>query len=127
MTHQLVSTGSATERTFGYSRAVRVGGLVWVAGTTAMAADGPVGGADVYAQTQEVLTRIRTALEEAGATVEDVVRTRVFVVDIATWAEVGRAHRETFGEVLPASTIVEVSRLFDPRLLVEVEADAVVG
>jgi enamine deaminase RidA (YjgF/YER057c/UK114 family) len=123
----LVSNGSQTERLFGYSRAVRVGNFVSVAGTTAMSPDGPVGGLDVAEQTRESLRRIRAALEEAGAGINDVVRTRIFVTDITTWQEVGRVHRELFAEALPASSIVEVSRLFDPRILVEIEVDAIVG
>ncbi|CAM3726867.1 RidA family protein [Kibdelosporangium persicum] len=121
----LISSGSQTEKTFGYSRAVRVGGHVSVAGTTAMSPDGPVGGADVAAQTREILRRAADALAQAGVGLGDVVRTRVFVTDIDTWREVGAVHREFFGHVLPASTIVEVSRLFDPRLLVEIEMDAI--
>jgi len=121
----LISSGTATEREFGYSRAVRAGGFVSVAGTTAMTADGPVGGTDVAEQTRECLRRIQAALEQAGAGLPDVVRTRIFVVDIDTWREVGRVHREVFAETLPATSIVEVARLFDPRLLVEIEADAI--
>jgi len=122
----LVSNGSHTEKVFGYSRAVRVGNFVSVAGTTAMTPDGPVGGADVAEQTRESLRRIGAALAEAGTGFADVVRTRIFVTDIDTWPEVGRVHRELFAEALPASSIVEVSRLFDPRLLVEIEVDAIV-
>jgi enamine deaminase RidA (YjgF/YER057c/UK114 family) len=122
---RFVSSGSATEKVFGYSRAVRAGELVCVAGTTAMGPDGPVGGSDVAAQTRECLRRIEAALTEAGVTIADVVRTRIFVTDIDIWCEVGEVHREVFGQVPPATTIVEVSRLFDPRLLIEIEADAV--
>nr|WP_042178155.1 RidA family protein [Kibdelosporangium sp. MJ126-NF4]CEL13011.1 Bona fide RidA/YjgF/TdcF/RutC subgroup [Kibdelosporangium sp. MJ126-NF4]CTQ98697.1 Bona fide RidA/YjgF/TdcF/RutC subgroup [Kibdelosporangium sp. MJ126-NF4] len=121
----LVSSGSLTEKTFGYSRAVRVGAYVSVAGTTAMGQDGPVGGADIAAQTRECLQRAADALDQAGVSVTDVVRTRVFVTDITTWREVGAVHQEFFAEVLPATTIVEVSALFDPRLLVEIEVDAI--
>jgi|SRR5215472_7128771 len=122
---RLISSGTPTEREFGYSRAVRAGSFVSVAGTTAMAAGGPVGGADVADQTRECLRRIQAALEQAGAGLSDVVRTRIFVIDIDTWREVGRVHREVFSETLPATSIVEVARLFDPRLLVEIEADAI--
>ena len=124
---QLVSSGAAWEPVVGYSRAVRVGPWVSVAGTTAAAdGGGAVGGDDIGAQTREALRRIAAALEEAGAGLEHVVRTRMYVTDISRWEEVGRVHGEVFGEVRPASTMVEVSRLIDPALLVEVEADAVV-
>jgi len=123
----VVSDGSVAEREFGYARAVRVGNLVSVAGTTAMAPDGPVGGADLAGQTREVLSRIGSALERAGAGPADVVRTRVFVTDVARWREVGAVHRAFFAGVLPVTTIVEVAKLFDPRLLIEIEADAVVA
>jgi len=121
----LVSGGSQTESTFGYSRVVRAGAFVSVAGTTAMGPDGPVGGADVGEQTREILRRVQDALTRAGAALGDVVRTRLFVTDITTWREIGEVHREFFADILPASTIVEVSRLFDERLLVEIEVDAV--
>lgn len=124
---QLVSSGGAWEPVVGYSRAVRVGAQVWVAGTTAaLPGGGAVGGDDVGAQAREVLRRIAAALDEAGASLHDVVRTRMFVTDISRWEEVGRAHGEVFGAIRPASTMVEVSRLIDPALLVEIEADAVV-
>lgn len=126
MPHTLISDDSPTEREFGYSRAVRVADLVSVSGTTAMSADGPVGGADLAAQTREVLRRIHASLTRAGATLADVVRTRVFVTDVTRWREVGAVHRQFFADVRPATTIVEIARLFDPRLLVEIEADAVV-
>lgn len=120
-----ISSGTHTEEVFGYSRAVRVGDAIYVSGTTAMAADGPIGGADVAEQTRECLRRIESALEHAGAGLADVVRTRIFVTDINTWRDVGRVHRALFGGAPPASTIVEVARLFDPRLLVEIEVDAI--
>ena len=124
---QLVSSGAAWEPVVGYSRAVRVGQWVSVAGTTAAAeGGGAVGGDDVAAQTREALRRIAVALEEAGAGLEHVVRTRMYVTDISRWEEVGRVHGEVFRHVRPASTMVEVRRLIDPALLVEVEADAVV-
>ena len=121
----VVSDGSYTESVFGYSRAVRVGDFISVAGTTAMAPDGPIGGAEIGEQTRECLRRIEGALERAGARLTDVVRTRVFVTEIASWRDVGRVHREVFAAALPATTIVEIARLFDPRLLVEIEADAI--
>lgn len=126
-TRQLISSGAPWEPVVGYSRAVRVGPWVWVAGTTAADPDGgAVGGDDVGLQTREVLRRIAAALEQAGAGLEHVVRTRMYVTDISRWEAVGRAHGEVFREVRPASTMVEVSALVDPALLVEIEADAVV-
>lgn len=124
---QLVSSGALWEPLVGYSRAVRVGSWVAVAGTTASdGAGGAVGGQDIGEQTREALRRIAEALDQAGATLEDVVRTRLFVTDIRRWEEVGRAHGEVFGAIRPASSMVEVSRLIDPVLLVEIEADAII-
>ena len=124
---QLVSSGTTWEPLVGYSRAVRVGPWVSVAGTTASTPDGgAVGGDDVAEQMREVLRRIGTALAEAGARLEDVVRTRMFVTDIGRWEEIGRVHGEAFGGIRPASSMVEVSRLIHPALLIEMEADAVV-
>ena len=123
----MVSSGAIWESVVGYSRAVRVGSWVSVAGTTAAAeGGGAIGGADVGAQAREALRRIAAALEQAGAGLQDVVRTRIFVTDISSWQEVGRAHGEFFGSIRPATSMVEVSRLIDPALLVEIEADAVV-
>lgn len=127
MHRRAITSGAPWESIVGYSRAVRVSNLVFVAGTTA--ADGfggAVGGDDVAAQTREALRRVESALREAGASVGDVVRTRMFVTDIARWEEVGRAHGEYFAGIQPASTMVEVSALIDPTLKVEVEAVAVV-
>jgi enamine deaminase RidA (YjgF/YER057c/UK114 family) len=115
-----VSSGSQYESTVGYSRAVRVGPYVVVAGTTGQ-------GGDITEQTRNALRRIETALREAGAELSDVVRTRVYVTDIARWHEVGAVHAEVFGEIRPVATMVEVSALISPELLVEVEADAYVG
>lgn len=124
---QLVSSGAMWEPVVGYSRAVRVGPWVSVAGTTAASdVGGAVGGDDIGAQAREALRRLVAALEQAGAGPEHVVRTRMFVTDISRWEEVGRAHGEVFGEIRPATSMVEVSRLIDPALLVEIEADAVV-
>jgi enamine deaminase RidA (YjgF/YER057c/UK114 family) len=124
---RLVSAGTVWEAGVGYSRAVRAGQWVSVSGTTAAAeGGGAVGGDDIEAQTREALRRIATALEQLGARIDDVVRTRVFVTDIDRWAEVGRAHAAVFGSIRPATSMVEVSRLIDPALLVEIEADAVV-
>lgn len=112
----------------GYSRAVRVGPLVHVTGTTATDAAGEiVAEGDVYGQAAQAIANIAAALAQAGARLEDVVRTRIYVTDIARWEDVARAHREAFGSIMPATTMVEVSRLIDPRMLVEIEADAVVG
>ncbi|HNT39976.1 MAG TPA: RidA family protein [Rubrivivax sp.] len=121
-----ISSGGPWEEAVGYSRAVRVGSHVSVAGTTAATAQGIVGPGDPYAQAMQALRTIQAALEEAGATLQHVVRTRMFVTDIAHWPEVGRAHAEFFAAVRPAATLVEVSRLVDPALLVEIEADAIV-
>jgi enamine deaminase RidA (YjgF/YER057c/UK114 family) len=124
---QRVSSGAAWEPIVGYSRAVRVGSWVLVAGTTAaLEGGGAVGGDDMGAQTREALRRIALALEQVGATLQDVVRTRMFVTDISRWEEVGRAHGEVFGAIRPATSMVEVTRLIDSELLVEIEADAII-
>ncbi len=127
VTRERVSSGTEWEATVGYSRAIRADGRVSVAGTTATDEDGdPVAPGDAYAQTAHALGLVADALDEAGAGVEDVVRTRLFVTDIDDWEAVGRAHGEMFGEVRPATTMVEVSRLIHPDLVVEAEAEAVV-
>jgi enamine deaminase RidA (YjgF/YER057c/UK114 family) len=123
-----IASGVKWESIVGYSRAVRVGPFIAVTGTTATTATGELHGAgDMYAQTRQALLNITNALAKAGATPADVVRTRIFVTDISRWEEVGRAHREVFGEVMPATTMVEVARLIDPEMLVEIEADAIVA
>jgi enamine deaminase RidA (YjgF/YER057c/UK114 family) len=124
---RLVPAGTVWEVGVGYSRAVRVGQWVSVSGTTAAAeGGGAVGGNDIEAQTREALRRIAAALDQVGACVDDVVRTRIFVTDIGRWEEVGRAHAEVFASIRPATSMVEVSGFIDPTLLVEIEADAVV-
>ncbi len=123
-----IASGSEFEDLVGYSRAVRIGDTVAVSGTTASVSGGTaVGGDDIGEQTREVLRRIASALTEAGASLSDVVRTRIFVTDISRWAEVGRVHAEVFGEIRPATSMYEISALITPALLVEIEADAIIG
>jgi enamine deaminase RidA (YjgF/YER057c/UK114 family) len=124
---QKVAGGTRWEPLVGYSRAVRVGPTVYVSGTTATDAHGSIVGTDPYTQTRQVLRNIEQALVACGATLTDVVRTRIFVTNIAQWEEVGRAHGEVFGAIRPATTMVEVRRLIDPAMLVEIEAEAVLG
>ena len=122
-----ISSGSSWEDKVGYSRAVRVGNIVEVAGTTAMDGDTLIGEEDIYAQTFFILTKIEKALQEAGASLSDVVRTRMFVTNISKWEEVGKAHAEFFKNIKPVTTMVEVSKLINEDLLIEIEVSAIVG
>ena len=126
MKRENISSGTPWEPLLGYSRAVRMGNVVYVSGTTAIDVEGNVlGEGSAYYQTKRAIEIIKESLEKAGASLSDVVRTRMFVTDISRWKEYGQAHREAFEKIRPANTLVEVKSLVDPRMLIEIEAEAV--
>lgn len=127
MNRQNISSGAIWEDTIGYSRAVRIGNIIEVAGTTATQGNDVVGKGSAYEQTKYILEKIETALAQAGGSLNDVIRTRIFITEMSQWEEVGRAHSEVFGSIKPATTMVEVTALIRPDLIVEIEATAVIS
>jgi len=126
MSRQLISTGSKWEPIIGYSRAVKVGNQIFVSGTTGTNAEGKVAQGDLEAQTKQAILNIQTGLKKAGATLAHVVRTRMYMTNIREWEKAARAHGEFFKDIRPATAMVEVSKLIDPEMLIEIEADAVI-